>query len=163
MTAPDVDSLATYGGAKVDLAPVTDPTTDRPAAGANKAYASTAMMTHTALRAWRSFVGAATTPDVNLPAVNAHDAMWGSGTGVKPAVARTGTGVFTVTWPATVSDELSVSHSTALRRGWAVADSATLYHAVVVISAANVATVRVFDASGVASDAVGATITVFVV
>jgi hypothetical protein len=159
MTAPDIDSLATYGGAMADYASVEDATTDLGAAYFNKMSASVAAMTHTAPRAVRRFVGHATTPaDPSSGLV--HDSMWGSASGVKPTVTRNATGDITITWTSTQTDELGVSHTIGLRyaKGWA--EGATAYHVQCSCPTVNTVNVRIFDMAGVASDAVGATIVV---
>jgi hypothetical protein len=161
MTLPAVDSIDTYGGELNEVAAVTDPTTDRPATGANQAYASVAEMTHTAIRAWRALVGHATTP--TDPTTSVHDAVWGSDNSLKPTIARSGAGVYTITWAATVDDELGEEHTVSLRRAWANVEGTTAYVALATVTSANVVTVRVFDMAGAANDAVGSTITVFVV
>lgn len=154
MTLPDKDTLDTYGGALNDYElGVVDPTTDRGAAAANKAYASTAMMTRTAARCYAAFVTAATTGAMVL---SEHDALWGNTSGVAPVLARASTGVFTVTWPTSVTDPLGVAHTLALRRGTLLeVAGATAYHVQVARTAANIVTVRVFDMAGVAADAAG--------
>jgi hypothetical protein len=111
MTLPAVDSLALYGGALNNYRAPVDPTTDRDAAAMNKALASIAMMSHTAPRAYAKISTAATTGTMVLLD---HDAVWGDSPGVAPVLARTSQGIFTVTWPTTVVDELGVTHSVSL-------------------------------------------------
>lgn len=152
MTCPDIDALATYGGALNNYMPVTDPTTDRDATAANQAYASAAAMTHTSRRCWARFVGSATTPTLQVTA--GHDSHWGSASGVKPTLARTGAGVVTLTWPATVTDELGVVHTLNLR--WAKCcneDADGFFRAKV--TSANVVTVTMSDTTHAASDFAG--------
>lgn len=161
MTLPDVDTLAgSLGGTMQNYSPVEDPNTDLDAAYDNRARCDVAMMTHTATRAWARITLAATTGAMVLVA---HDAQWGNSAPVAPALARTGTGVFTLTWPSAVNDELAASHTVNLRgvhrpnvRG------ATLYHVLAEVTAANVVTVRAFNSAGAASDAAGVDIDVFV-
>ncbi len=155
MTFPAVDSLDTYGGAKVDLNPITDPTTDRPSAAVNEAYASVAAMTHTAVQCWARVTTAASTGAMVL---SSHDAAWGNEVSVAPTLARTTTGVFTVTWPATVTDELGDTPTVALRAAARPnTEGATLYFAQAVKTSANVVTFYVFNSAGAANDAVGVT------
>lgn len=155
MTIPAIDSIDTFGGALNDyVLGVVDPTTDRPASGANQAYAGVAMMTHTAARCWATFVTAATTGAMTIAD---HDAVWG--TSVAPTPARTSQGIFTLTWPATVADELDVNHSTNLRVGSLMSISgATALHVQVARTSATVITVRVYDTTFTLVDAVGTTI-----
>ena len=159
MTLPDVDDLDTLGGAFADYDNVEDPTTDLGAAFYNKNNANTAMMTQTAARAICTFVGGAVPADPGSGFV--HAAVWGGSAPVKPVVANTGTGVYTVTWPASVNDELAVSHTVNLRRGHTAVEGGTPYITTTEITSANVATVRIFDATGTLSNGAG-TFTVWV-
>lgn len=170
MPLPDISSIANYGGAKANYAPVTDPTTDEDAADRNRYACDVAMLGHSAPRGFVRFVavnGAAPTD----PASNVHDALWGSSVSVKPALARTGEGVWTITLPTTVDDELTTEDETlgggethtvnvraALAQATAVAGA--LKHAVAEVTSANVITVRGFLADGTADDIAGSTITV---
>lgn len=170
MPLPDISSIDDVGGPKANYAAVTDPTTDEDAADRNRAFCDVVMMGHTAPRGFVRFVaanGAAPTD----PASHVHDALWGSAVGVKPAVARTAEGVWTVTLPTTVDDELTaedaalgggethtVNVRTAIAQATAVAG--VLVHAVAEVTSANVITVRGFTAGGVADDIAGSTITV---
>lgn len=159
---PDVDTLANLGGTMTDYAPVEDATTDEAAAYRNLYVSNIAGMTQTACRAWRSLVGNAATP--TDPASNVHGAVWGDSAGVKPAIARTGAGVYTITWTATQNDFLNVSHTLALRRAWANVEGSTNYWVQASVTSANVVTLYVWLAStGLANDGAGVTFTVFVI
>jgi hypothetical protein len=160
MTAFTGDALATYGGALYDYSPVIDPTRDRPAAGANAAYAAIAGATHTVPRAWvrMTLNGTAT------PILVAHDAIWGNTISVAPVLARTGVGVETITWPANDQDEIPIGFPgytgplpLNLRAGWGNARGATLFFVTVTPTAANVFTVRIWNSSGTAADPGSAT------
>jgi hypothetical protein len=162
MTLPAVDSLATYGGALENYSPVVDPTTDEDATSRNKYAANVAMATHTLVRAIRSFVGVNGANPTDPVSGFVHDAVWGSTPDVKPTVARTGEGVWTVTWPEEVDDELDEEHTVSLQRAWAEVEcDGTLYHATAKVTAANVVTVRGWLANGTADDLTGLTITVW--
>lgn len=151
-TLPDINSLASYGGALNDYRPVTDPTTDRPAAAANQAYADCAAMTATADRAWCEFTAAATTGAMVLVA---HNALWGNAAGVAPTLARTTTGTFTITWPATVTDALSNIHTLNIRASGGNSRSATVGYTInCVPTSGNVVTVYIFS-GGSLNDAAG--------
>lgn len=156
---PGISSLAAYGGQLADYAPLEDPNTDRPAVGANQAYADIAGVTHTAVRAWVRFVGTAST-SVALASVNPHDATWGSGSGVAPVVSHTaGTGIFDITWPVTIVDELGVTQTVNLRAAMAPnIEGATPGFATLVLTGPNTARLRLFNTAGSLNDFVGATI-----
>jgi hypothetical protein len=164
VTLPDIDALATYGGALNNYAPVEDPSTDEDAGYRNKYATNVAAATHTVCRAWCAFVGKASSPPDD-PSSNVHDSVWGNLLGVKPTVARTGPGVYTITWPTSVNDELGVAHTVNLRRCWPPnIEGATPYEATATVTSPNVVTVRTFTVgTSTPNDAVGATITVFVV
>lgn len=112
MTLPAIDDLASVGGAINDYRPVPDPTVERAANHDNIIAANAVSATRTLTRAFASFTLGTT------PALVQHDAVWGTGSGVAPVVARTGTGVWTITWPATVNDALGVSQAVNLRGPW---------------------------------------------
>lgn len=171
MTLPDVDSLSTYGGALSDYSPVVDPATDESAVFRNKYAANVAMMTQTAARALRSFVGQTAAEPIDPTVGFVHAAVWGAGPSVKPTLARTSGGVWTVTWPATVNSELSsalasqgggATHTVNLRRAFAQVEcQGTKFDATARVTAANVVEVCGWTAAGVADDLDGLTVTVW--
>lgn len=172
MTLPDVDSLSTYGGPVSDYSPVVDPTTDESAVFRNKYAANVAMMTQTAVRAICSFVGV-TGANPTDPVVGfIHAAVWGAGPSVKPTVSRSGTGIWLVTWPATVSSELTsalaaqgggVTHNVNLRRARASVElsGSTKFDATARVVAANQVEVRGWTSAGALDDLNGLTVTVW--
>jgi hypothetical protein len=154
MTAFNIDSFSTYGGPFANYgAGVVDPTTDMDASQGNKFLAAAAGMTHTCPRAWVSM----TVDGTATPTLVAHDAIWGSSIAVQPTLAYSGsTGIFTVTWPATVSDEIPVGAAgytgplpLNLRAGWAnLRVVSTPYLLFVTVSSANVATLSIYNLAG---------------
>lgn len=159
MALPDVADLDLYGGAKENYMPVEDHLTDEDADDRNEYVSDVAGMTQTACRAWCAFVGNATTP--TDPASNVHGAVWGNSLSLKPTVARTGAGVYTVTWPTQITDALGTVRNINLRRPWASVEGSTLYFTTATVTSPNVVTVRVFNTSFAANDAVGVTLCVF--
>jgi hypothetical protein len=159
MILPSVATLADYGGPKQNDAPVADPVTDEDADERNEYVEDVAGMTNTAIRAWCRFV---TVNNANpTDPTNAHGAVWGSALAVKPTVAWSSEGVWLITWPTTVTDELGTVHTISLR-GVATpnVEGTTLYHTNATVSSANTVTVRVWNTSNTLSDAVGATVNV---
>jgi len=141
MVLPAISTIDNYGGELEDFAPVTDPTTDRAAADMNAAMADVAMLGHCGIRAWCRFTAAASTGAMVLVA---HDAMWGNTDAVKPTLARSSSGVFTLTWPTSVTDELGDAHTLVLRAGWGNAYGASnFYEPRVTTVSANVVTVTI--------------------
>jgi hypothetical protein len=161
MSLPDVDALATYGGALFDYSAPVDPTTDRPASGANQAYNNVAAMTQTACRAWVRLTlnGSAT------PVLVAHASHWGNAIGVAPTFTRTSAGIYTITWPATVLDFIpngapgfATSHTVNFRGGWTNVRGATIFQSQVTPTAANIGTLYTSTAgSGTLADPGSAT------
>ncbi len=163
MSLPDASDIADYGGALVDYqAAIEDATTDRGAANANKAYNDCAMMTRTATRAWARFTGDAATP-VLIAQPNGHNAMWGSSGGVAPTLARTALGIYTITWPTSVTDQLGVAHTLNLSpAAWCQVEGTTAYFTNVIKTAANVLEAHIFlGSTAAANDASGKVITIF--
>lgn len=116
MPLPDVDTLDTYGGVFTDDGPVEDPTTDQSADAYNPLAANVAGMTHVVARAWARFTLGTT---AGLPALVVttpfyqQDAVWIAGG--SPTVLHTGTGIYRVSFPQTVTDSLGDSHPLNLR------------------------------------------------
>lgn len=163
MTLPAKDDFATYGGQKLDYTDVVDPTTDRSAAEMNAALASASMMTRTIVRAVVSF--AADGADGYNNDVFNHEAVWGNNISVIPTVFHNSVGLWTVTWPATVTDALGVVQSTNFKFGWAIYNAGTFGAAQMLITSPNVCQVFLFNAAGTGIDGpgAGATITVFLI
>lgn len=158
---PGVDSIADYGGVFINDGNVEDPQTDESAAFRNLYAANVAALTHTAARAIRSFLGHATTPS-DPGSGFVHDAVWDSSNDVKPTVANAGTGIYDLTWPTTITDELLVDHSVNFRRAHAAVESSdgTFRAAHAKVTGPN--TVRVYTYSGTTlNDLVGQVITVW--
>jgi len=169
MVLPDRDSIDTYGGSLANYADPVDPTTDEDAAWRNKYVANVAMMTHTATRGARSFLGTTggCTGIADPLTGFIHDAVWGDGAGLKIVASYVQTGVYELTAPTQVSDELGVQHSLTIRRAWANVDSSdgTLRIANAKPSSAQRMTVYTYEAAADGtikpSELVGQVITVF--
>lgn len=172
---PNIDSLDTYGGPMADAFAVVDPTTDESAKFRNWYAMNVAMLTHTGLRAMRSFVGVNGANPTDPLSGFVHDALWGSAPSVKPTVVRFSEGVYDVTFPATVDTELaseaeSVGGGTQaqialnLRRAVATVECSdgTLRHASAQVTGPNTVRVRCWTAAGALDDLPGQTITVLV-
>lgn len=172
MPLPDISSIDDFAGPLNNYAAVTDPTTDEDAKYRNRYVCDVAMMGHTAPRGFVRFTAVDDAAPTD-PASNVHDALWGSSVSVKPVVARSNEGIWTVTWPATVSDEITAedesigggeTHTVNIRAAIAQATAVggVLKHAVAEVTSSNVVTVRGFLANGTADDIAGSTITVVI-
>ena len=168
MSAFNGDSLDQYGGALFEDTPPIDSDTDRPAAGANRAYTATAAMTHTALRIWAQITPAGT----GTPVLTAHDAMWGKAALVAPVPTRTGVGTYRLTYAATQQDEITDPaapgytgpQSINLRGGDANSQGgATYYDAKVTVVAPNILEIRIWSGASPPAlvDPTGVTFDVF--
>lgn len=159
MTLPDADSIETFGGAKQD-APigVVDVQSERSAADVNKAYEDVAQMTRTANRAWArvALSGAAAA----LASPNGSDALWGNGS--PPACdAPGGTGVYTVTWPSTVTDALGAAHTVSFKRCRAFVEGGGTFALVMAaVTAPNVVTIYTAVPNGTPTNLAGYTVLV---
>lgn len=161
MALPDTADVDTYGGLKVNHAPVVDSSKQEAADDRNKYVADVAAMTHTLVRAMCTFDPGATVAD---PATNIHDAVWGSSAPYKPTPSRSSAGVYVVTWPTTTTDAIGATHTTNIRRCLVNVEGTTAIFATATPTTANTVTVRLFDAAGAATDgAAGTLITVYVV
>lgn len=160
---PDIDVVATYGGALTNYFQVEDATTDLDASADNQNRCSTAAMTHTASRAWARLVCAATTGALALSNVNPNDAGWpGLPTNAAPTLLRNGTGDFTLTWPATVQDELGATKTPNFRYAVVSIEGSTFAFHTESCPTANSVRVRLANTGGAANDFVGTTIAITV-
>lgn len=141
MALPDKSTFASLGGEITDFSAVEDPNTDLAGAFNSEARADNAAMTRMIGRAFVAFTVNGTCPVVE------HDAVWGNNLAVAPTVAYVSTGLYTVTWPSTVTDARGVVRALNLRRGLANVDSLGMFASVKRV-AANVFSVQAYDAQG---------------
>ena len=158
MTLPSQDSYDIYGGSKTDYTAIVDPTCDRSAAEINTAFASAAMATRTSIRAYCQILGHATTPTIV-----SHNAQWGNSLAVIPVIVRSATGVYSLTFPATVLDALGNTQSINLSSGQISITNTTPGFATVTKVNANTFTVSLFSAAGTASDLTSSPVNVWVI
>lgn len=143
---PDKASLSgTYGGPYTNLHPVEDPTTDVDSDAGNEFLNDIAMMTHMCPRAIVLFTGVTYTSGTVSVTPDDHDAMWGSGTSVRPTVGETSAGVYVITWAATQTDELGNSKTLNIRFPFAQAYGADGLRAKVISWTANTITINTFS------------------
>lgn len=147
MTLPAIDDFDSLGGAKKDYsASVTDANYDRSAAEVNPTFANVSCTTRMLSRAKVAF-----TVSGGVCTVARHQAVWltaATSTALTPAVTQTGTGVFHVSFPATVSDPLDVSHSLNLQDGMVNVSGSTAYISNATRTSPHEFDVRVWDAAG---------------
>jgi hypothetical protein len=155
--APDTPDASTFGGPYRDFDNIEDPETDVGSDALNKLITQVVQLSHTAPRAWvRVAAGAA-------PTLTDHDAVWGNTAGVAPTLARTGTGVYTVTWAATYNDLQATpeSHAVNFRAALPAPKSASARFLHYDLTSSRVVTVKSFDAAGSPADVDEFTLTVW--
>lgn len=147
-------TIADYGGAKVDAQPVKNPTTQLAADDYNREAEDVAQLTRTANRVEVSFntINAAA-PQTGTVIFNYT--VWGSGASYYPTIAKTNTGIYTLTYASSYTDGLSVAETVSLVFPAGQAAGSTLYPVQVEVTSASVLTVRVFTSGGVATDGGG--------
>lgn len=164
MTAPERDgSLVTYGGPFRDYAPQVDPTTDPSSTGFNQMLDSVAQMTNMATRAWARFTPAGTGTPVLAASGAQHWALWGNSPAVAPTPSRSNVGLYVLTWPSTVSDNIPSGqqgffgpHTVNFLAADGQAESQTFYH-VQCLATGNSVTVQILNTSGSGVDPSGVT------
>lgn len=154
---PSASDFSTFGGLKQDYTEIVDPLTDRSAEEINAAFATLSSATRTSLRCYCQFTGSASTPTIDI-----HNAVWGNSISVIPILSRTGTGAFTVSFPASVVDSLGQTQSVNLIMGWGNVESSSDQRVNVVKVNSTLFNLFCFEA-GVASDLVGSQISVFII
>jgi hypothetical protein len=101
--------LAAYGGPYQDARPVSDPLTQVASELLNLELNDVAQLTRTPTKVRAMFV----TDGTNSPSVVAYGhTLWGTGNTYKPTVARTGVGIFTVTFETSYDDGLDETEET---------------------------------------------------
>jgi hypothetical protein len=110
MTLPQTASINSYGGLLEDALPVVDPTSEIDAASLNALSNDCSAMTSTAPRALLQFTTGASGEN---PAIysssnwtTGFDSVWGNASGYLPTFTYAGTGVYIITYPASVPDQL---------------------------------------------------------
>ncbi len=148
-------TIADYGGIKVDAGPMRNPQSQLAAAQHNRLAEDTAELTRTGWRAIVTFATiAAAAPQTG--ATSYDTTVFGNGASYQPAVAKTTTGTYTLTYQSSYTDGLSVPETVQWYVAKGSASSSTFGHVQCVVTAANVVTVYVFDGTPTLSDLGGA-------
>lgn len=145
-------TIATYGGPYVDASAVNNPTSQLAAAKGNRAFEDLAQLTRVGYRAIVRFTTTATAAPVTYAAANVSaETAWGNSDAYKPTVAKTATGIYTVTFAASYTDGLSESETVALIYGHASVDADAPAPRITMTSGV-VATVKVLSTGFAAND-----------
>jgi hypothetical protein len=116
VTIPEIDSAANWGAdGWTDYEPIVDPTTELSATVARELAADVSGMTHTACRAWVKFACVTYTSGDQTITVSDYDSVWKGATNPAPTVIQSAVGTYTITWPATLYDELGGLHTNNIR------------------------------------------------
>jgi hypothetical protein len=147
----------TLGGPYVDATPVDDPESEMAADEVNLLLETTSQGSYTSPATIGTFVTTSTAAPVNVDAANvSHSSHWGNGSSTKPTVAKTATGLYTLTFPATWANGLDVVESVSLftgpTPGCRTGDATDDLYAELVTVSANVVTVKVESPKGTLAD-----------
>jgi len=155
---PNSSDLASYGGVKVNYAPVENPQTDFDAPTLSQMIGDAASSTRTVPRGYVRLTLNATDGYIVL---NSWDAVWKSVTTTVPVIHHAATGTYTITFPTVVSDEWDAAQQPPVLNNNTVnimaiygcdVEGSTLAFAQATISSANVITLYTFNSAGSAND-----------
>lgn len=142
MTTPR--TIDNYGGTFVDAFPVEDATAEQSADYANRLHEDVAQMTRTSLKCVVTFPTSAAAPGtISAASVTCHS-QYGTGSATKPVVAKTATGVYTLTFAASYDDALGETDAFTITTATASVDAAVLAYAQASHSGV-VVTVKLYD------------------
>lgn len=154
-------TLESYGGEYADQHPVGNPGTEMSADYMNALLNDAAQLTRTSWRAIVSFVPTATATYTYSASDVTCESMWGNTASFKPTVVKTGTGLYTVTFATSYSDELSEDETLAFVFALTGIRGSTLAPPPVVTSlSANACALTVINSSFAAADLTSSTVTV---
>ena len=150
-------TLATYGAPYANAEVVDNPNTQCDADLFNRQSEDVAQLTRTGYRAIVKFTPVAGAPFTLAAADVQVRTMWGDGTAYKPTVAKTGNGLYTITFAASYTDGLAESESLGFLYAHASLIGATIAPPPLITSlTANVVGLTVLSSAFAASDLAGA-------
>lgn len=136
---------STYGAPFADEAPIKDPQTQQAASQYGDHALHTAQMSQTSVKAWLRFPTISAIASTTPSATRTH---WGDSSSYFPTnVARTATGTYLLTYPATFANEYAASEAVSFVNGRGQVASSTVAGHVQVAVSGNTATVTVRDSS----------------
>ncbi len=159
---PDISSAQSLGATSwADYQPITDPTTEISADILKEIAVNSCAATHTVSRAIVSFQCATYTSGSQSITVIDSDAVWGNLALVLPTVVQTSAGVYVITWPESLHDELGGDHTVNIRFPHnPVVIGSTYGSAMVVSKTAHSITIQAYDIDCVPDSLNGDTIVV---
>ena len=160
-TLPNVQSISSYGGPFQDALPQQDPTTEVASSSFNQLINDASAATATQPRAIFQFTGSATTPALASTSTwsSGFSSVFGSASAVLPVFVRNSIGNITITFPATVPDQLGNTNTLNLRAGRANLTSGSTASPSFIVSVVSSNQINVLmQAAGSLSDFAGSTI-----
>ncbi len=138
---PDLPALDTFGAPKTDFGESIDPSSEVSASNINAMAATIAALARSAPKVWVV---------VNSTgALVAYDGVWGNAAGAyAPVSAKTGTGVYTVTFPSQVPDLLDGTLRAFAPKGAKAGSNTALRAVSSTVIAGNVITVTLPSGDG---------------
>jgi hypothetical protein len=155
-------SNADYGAVYVDQEAVRNPRTQMAADKFNRLAEDVAQMTRTSTKVEVVFTTTSTAAPTSVTPTSGPT-QWGTGSAYHPAISKTATGTYVLTWDSsyddglvgTDADAVSETETLALTRAQGVVMSATQFGHVYCVASANVVTAYVRDAAGTLTDLSG--------
>src|SRR5690348_13027135 len=96
-------NLGSYSAPWIDAQSIGNPQNEQPAASANRMSEDLAQLTRTGPRAIVSFDTVTTAGPVAVDVADAAS-VWGEDAGVRPAIEKTATGTYVITWATSYQD-----------------------------------------------------------
>ena len=142
--------LTTYGLQNVaNAAPVQNPNTDWDASYAKRMGMDLAQAT----RAWPQAHFSFTTAGTNGARTASNIfSRWGNGASYSPTITRTGTGVYTIVWPASFTNEMLETDTLSFTKAHASISSSTIVGFANVVGSGTSWTLYGLSTAGAASD-----------
>lgn len=154
----DPRTIGSYGGPWVDARPVQNPQTQVAAASFGRLAEDAAQLTRAGRKALVTF---RTTLANGAVAVLAARSQWGTGVSEQPTIARTGVGLYTVTFATSYADALGAVETVSFFDATGAVLSLAAFGHVQCTVAANVISVAVVDLAAAPTD-LGGSVTISV-
>lgn len=150
--------LTTFGAPYINAKSVEDPEAELDSDYYNRMAEYVGQLTQVPLRAVVKFTTYNASP---VPTTQVwHRSLWGDGSSTKPAVTRTGVGLYTITYASSINNGLSEAESVSFFDGWVTCRSGNVADdfsgSNILTVAANVATMQLIEGGAAADQATGA-------
>lgn len=148
MSLPESTTYDQLGGTLTDYRPVENPDTDLSADASNLLRSNTAAMSRTAIRGWFTFTVTLLPAPSPVIASSDFDAVYGNSLSVKPFIEIEDVGIYTVTFPSSIIDDLLVTRYLLIRcavANYAPDDPTHYFDAKCKIMSANTMRIHIYD------------------